>query len=157
MTSRTALLMWYIDRRGRITYSSTERCGPDSYDSASAMFSALIEGGFLPKGSKLGTMTLLYELKNVLLHEIPRHEIQRGDIFISGFEKGRLTEYAYCGAVLDYHHVIYCIESANGIVCGTNQGWSNRNVRWYRLSEPFDVYLKPLRRENNERKYVRDS
>lgn len=157
MASRTAVIQWYLDREGEVTYAQTKakRCGPESYDSASAMFSALIAGRFLPYGSGLGSMSLLVQLENVLLHEIRRNEIQAGDIFIAGFNREHLSEHAYTGVALDFHHVIYCIEDANGITRATNHGWSNRSVRWYRLAEPIDTNFKPSQRISGKRVFVR--
>lgn len=157
MTSRTAVIQWYLDHEGKVTYSSSksERYGPESYDSASAMFSALIAGRFLPYGSGLGTMSVLLQLNNVLLHEISRNEIQAGDIFIAGFQRNHLTEYAYTGVALDFHNVIYCIESENGIRRTKNHGWSNRSVKWFRLAEPIYTDFEPSKLISRERIFVR--
>lgn len=157
MASRTAVIQWYLDHEGKVSYAKTkvERCGPHSYDSASAMFSALIAGCFLPYGTALGTMSLLYQLDNVLLYEISRNEIQAGDIFIAGFNRDHLTDYAYTGVALDFHRVIYCIESADGIIQTTNHGWSNRTVKWYRLVEPAFGNDQPRRLRRGKRIFVK--
>lgn len=157
MASRTAVIQWYLDHEGKVTYakSKVKRCGPDSYDSASAMFSALIAGRFLPYGSGLGSMSLLLQLDNVLLHEIKRNEIQAGDIFIAGFKRKHLSEYAYTGVALDFHNVIYCIEDADGIIRSTNHGWSSRSVKWYRLAEPIDTDFKPRKYISGKTVFVR--
>lgn len=158
MTSRTAVIQWYLDHEGKVTYSSsrTKRCGPESYDSASAMFSALIAGRFLPYGTGLGTMSTLLQLNNVLLHEISRNEIQAGDIFIAGFNRHHLTENAYTGVALDFHNVIYCIESENGITRRNNHGWSNRSVKWFRLAEPIYTDFSPMSLISRKRIFVRN-
>lgn len=157
MASRTAVVQWYLDHEGEVTYdqSKLKRCGPESYDSASAMFSALIAGRFLPYGSGLGSMSLLVQLENVLLHEIRRNDIQRGDVFIAGFQRNHLTKHAYTGVALDFHNVIYCIEDANGITRSKNHGWSNRSVKWYRLAEPIDTDFKPLQKKLRQHVFVR--
>ncbi|XJS11069.1 peptidoglycan amidohydrolase family protein [Aerococcaceae bacterium WGS1372] len=157
MASRTAVIQWYLDREGKISYAKTEeeRLGPDTYDSASAMFSALIAGYFLPYGTTLGTMSFLYQLDNVLLYEISRNEIQAGDIFIAGFRRDHLTENAYTGVALDFHRVIYCIESADGIVQSTNHGWPSRSVKWYRLTEPTIANNKPRRLRSGKRIFIK--
>src|SRR5699024_7779051 len=49
-----ALIKWFEDRRGKVRYSmSYLRTGPNYYDCSSAVFSALIAGGFRPPGSAL--------------------------------------------------------------------------------------------------------
>lgn len=144
MTSRKALIQWYLDREGKVSYSTENRTGPHSYDSASAIFSALIAGGFLAQGTALGSMSLLYQLDTVLLHQINRREIQAGDIFIAGFRGNELGNGAYSGIVLDNSEVIYCKQSANGIERARIRLWSPYRVRWYRLAEPYNTHFKPI-------------
>lgn len=157
MASKTAVIQWYLDREGKISYAKNkaERFGPDTYDSASAMLSALIAGYYLPYGTTLGSMSFLYQLDNVLLYEISRNEIQAGDIFISGFRRDYLTDQAFTGVALDFHRVIYCIESADGIVQSTNHGWSNRSVKWYRLTEPTVENYKMRKVRRGRRLFVK--
>lgn len=151
MTSRKALIQWYLDREGIISYSSVDRLGPNSYDSASAMFSALIAGNFLPARSALGSVSVLYQLDTVLLHEINRRDIQEGDIFIAGFKGDGLSEDAYCGVVLSWSEIIYCKESAGGIERARIYPWSPFRVRWYRLAEPFSANFKPIMHQHGNR------
>jgi hypothetical protein len=54
------MIKWMTDREGKVTYSMTSRLGPKSYDCSSAVFLAMIAGGFLPIGSMGGRLAGLH-------------------------------------------------------------------------------------------------
>lgn len=56
--SKESMIQWMQNRLGKVTYSMTHRLGPNSYDCSSAVFLAMIAGGFLPSGSMGNTETL---------------------------------------------------------------------------------------------------
>lgn len=139
MTSRKALMQWYLDREGKVAYShqEQERLGPESFDSSSALFSALIAGQFLPEGTALESVEFLYRLNGVMMQEISRMDIQEGDLFIRGFGlNGNLKANAYCGVVLSQRQLITCSEKTQGIGRLSAIWIVPTTVRWYRLMEP---------------------
>lgn len=74
MASTEAVINWFRARQGRVTYSMTNRLGPNSYDCSSAVYFALIEAGFLPGGTSIGNTESLYRLEGSLLQPINRSE-----------------------------------------------------------------------------------
>lgn len=77
------MISWMTSKEGRITYSMTNRLGPNSYDCSSAVFFSLIAGGYLPKGS-MGNTETLFAMNGTFFKKISRAEVRRGDIFIAG-------------------------------------------------------------------------
>lgn len=51
MGSINNMIQWFKDREGKVNYSQDGRLGPNSYDCSSAVYFALIAGGFIPVGS----------------------------------------------------------------------------------------------------------
>lgn len=45
------MIQWMNERKGKVTYSMTNRYGPNSYDCSSAVYYALVFAGFLNAGS----------------------------------------------------------------------------------------------------------
>lgn len=78
---------WMTDRRGKVTYSMTNRLGPNSYNCSSAVFNTMIDGGFLPAGN-MGNTETLFSMVGTKLKKSSRAEVQRGGIFISGTPGG---------------------------------------------------------------------
>lgn len=136
MASRHKLIKWYKDQQGLVTYSQTNRRGPSSYDSAGAMFSALIYSDFLPKHTWIGDLSLLRQLEGSLLQPIAFDQIRRGDIFISCPQDPKSMGEGHTGVVIDRHRMIYCSEEYNGIVISKFKTWPHQDISWYRLAEP---------------------
>ena len=134
MASKRKLIKWYKDKQGLITYSRQDRQGPHSYDSAGAMFSALIYADYLPGHTWIGDMSLLRHLEGSLLHLIHFSQIRRGDVFIA--QAKNLQEEGYTGVVIDQKRMIYCGQDYDGIVISKFKRWPNYQVNWYRLAEP---------------------
>ncbi|WP_282919981.1 peptidoglycan amidohydrolase family protein [Ignavigranum ruoffiae] len=134
MASKHRLIKWYKDKQGLVSYSKENRGGPHSYDSAGAMFSALIYADYLPQHSWIGDLSLLLHLEGSLLHCIDYREVRRGDIFIS--TDPDQPQIGYTGVVIDRHRMIYCSEEYDGIVISKFRTWPSQELYWYRLAEP---------------------
>lgn len=102
------MIKWMEDRKGKVTYSMTSRLGPTSYDCSSAVFNALIAGGFLPSNTGIGNTETLFSMRGKLLKEISRVEVKRGDIFISGTPGGSNGSAGHTGIFLSNSSFIHC-------------------------------------------------
>lgn len=141
MASVEGVINWFKAREGKVTYSMHYRMGPNSYDCSSSMYFALIEAGFLPKGTAISNTDSLYRLEGSLLQAIGRGEVRRGDLFISGVKGGSGGSGGHTGVFLDNQTIIHCTLAPaygkNGIVTTPAQGWmgdySGLPVYYYRL------------------------
>ena len=106
---------WFRAREGKVTYSMDYRYGPSSYDCSSAVFYALIEAGFLPVGTGIGSTESLYALEGSLLQRISRSEVKRGDIFISGGRGTSAGANGHTGVFVSNSRIIHCNYGSNGI------------------------------------------
>lgn len=78
------MIDWFKEREGKIYYSQGNRMGPDSYDCSSAIYFALIYGGFLPEGTTIGWTGSLFDVDLPRIgKQISREECERGDIFVT--------------------------------------------------------------------------
>lgn len=121
-----ALIHWFSQRKGRVTYSQAARLGPDSYDCSSAVYFALIAAGMLPKGNRIGNTDTLYgDLAAYgwypLTPTAGHYHVQRGDIFIWG-EPGASGGHAgHTGVFLDANdQMIHCTCGWDGQRCLVN-------------------------------------
>lgn len=129
-----AMIKWFEDRLGKVKYSmSYLRVGPHYYDCSSAVFSALIAGGFRPKGSVLGSTETLYSLEGTLLIPIDFSEVQRGDIFVAGPKGGSSYGAGHTGVYYGDGKIIHCNYADNGISITGIAGRTGSPVHWYRL------------------------
>ena len=129
-----AMIKWFEDRLGKVRYSmSYLRSGPDYYDCSSAVFSALIAGGFRPKGSVLGSTETLYGLEGTLLIPINFSEVQRGDIFVAGPKGGSSGGAGHTGVYYGNNQIIHCNYADNGISISGIAGRTGSPLHWYRL------------------------
>lgn len=129
-----ALIKWFEDRRGKVRYSmSYLRTGPNYYDCSSAVFSALIAGGFRPPGSALGTTETLYSLEGTLLIPISSNELQLGDIFVAGPKGGSSGGAGHTGVYYGNNQIIHCNYADNGISVSGIAGRTGSPLHWYRL------------------------
>lgn len=77
------MIDWFKTREGKVYYSQTNRLGPEAYDCSSAVYYALIEGGFIAEGS-MGWTGSLYDITLPSIgHKITREECKYGDIFVT--------------------------------------------------------------------------
>ena len=124
MASVETVINWFRARQGKVTYSMNSRLGPNSYDCSSAVYFALIEAGFLSKGTGIGNTETLYNLEGSLLQPISRKEAQRGDIFISGGKGTSSGANGHTGVFLSNSSIIHCNYGSNGISeTSTEGGW----------------------------------
>lgn len=123
MASTEAVINWFRARQGRVTYSMTNRLGPNSYDCSSAVYFALIEAGFLAGGTSIGNTESLYKLEGSLLQPITRSEAKRGDIFVSGTKGASGGANGHTGVFLSNGQIIHCTYPLNGIGETAASGW----------------------------------
>ncbi|MCW6665850.1 glycoside hydrolase family protein [Aerococcaceae bacterium NML191219] len=114
------MIKWFRDRIGVTGYSQdlTLRQGPHYYDCSSAVYAALIEAGFLPKGTWLGGTSDLYRLEGNLFSRITRSEAKRGDIFIVGDHPGTHT-----GVFVSNTHIVHSVNEKHGMKETLLDGW----------------------------------
>lgn len=136
MASRRKLIQWFKDHQGMVSYSRDHRTGPDSFDGAGAMFSALIYADYLSKHCYVGTMAVLCQLEGSLLQPIQALEARRGDIFISKVQEGEGEGEGHTGVVYDRRRIIYCCREHDGIAVSRLMTWPGEVLSWYRLAEP---------------------
>jgi len=122
MPDINTMLKWMSDRADKVTYSMTNRLGPNSYDCSSAVYYALIAGGFLPQGTAIGnTETLFNDLeKNGWRQVQPNSDgsitAKRGNIFIWGNRGYTLGPAGHTGIFTnDKDQIIHCNYGYNGI------------------------------------------
>ena len=114
-TNLNKLVQWFKNHQGKITHSMINRFGPNTYDCSSAVFSALIYAGFLPKGTWLGNTESLFALENKLLIPIKESEARFGDIFVSGVKGYSNNDDGHTGIFTSNTQIIHCDSFANGI------------------------------------------
>ena len=154
MSSKDNMIGWMTARKGIITYSMDWklRQGPNHYDCSSAVFSALIAGGFVPTNTGLGNTETLFGLEGTLLIPIRRSEVRRGDVFVAGRKGGSLGSGGHTGIFLDNHTIIHCTYGYedNNIAVTPAKNWmgdySGLPVYYYRLAPVSGI--KPPITEN---------
>lgn len=128
------MIKWFTDRQGKVTYSMTSRLGPNSYDCSSAVFFAMIAGGFLPSGS-MGNTETLFSMSGTKLKEISRSEVKRGDIFVAGTPGASNGSAGHTGIFLSNGSFIHCSFFWNGIHTDTNDNYMSTKLahHFYRI------------------------
>ncbi|MGM0217635.1 peptidoglycan amidohydrolase family protein [Enterococcus sp. AZ126] len=122
MSDINTSLKWMSDRQGSVTYSMIYRYGPLSYDCSSAVYYALIAGGFLPPNSNIGnTETLFNDLERNGWQQVQpdtngNYPAKRGDVFIWGKRGFTLGAAGHTGIFVDDNdNIIHCNYGYNGI------------------------------------------
>lgn len=139
MASIDALMNFMYSKQGKVSYSMTARMGPYSYDCSSAVFFALIAGGFLKQGTGIGNTESLYRLEGTLLNPISRAQARRGDIFVAGKKGGSSGSAGHTGIFVNNSQIIHCTYSKGkyNFAVTTAEGWmgdySGLPVYYYRL------------------------
>lgn len=108
MANLEKMIKWMSDRQGKVSYSMTNRLGPNSYDCSSAVFNAMIAGEVLPSNTFIGNTETLYGLEGSVLLPISRSEVKRGDVFVSGVKGQSLGSGGHTGIFLDNSTIIHC-------------------------------------------------
>lgn len=139
MASIDAMMNFMYSKQGKVGYSMSARMGPYSYDCSSAVFFALIAGGFLKQGTAIGNTESLYRLEGTLLTPISRSEVRRGDIFVAGKKGGSAGSAGHTGIFIDNERIIHCTYSKGkyNFAVTPAKGWmgdySGLPVYYYRL------------------------
>lgn len=139
MASIDALMNFMYSKQGKVGYSMSARMGPYSYDCSSAVYFALIAGGFLKQGTAIGNTESLYRLEGTLLTPISRSEVRRGDIFVAGKKGGSTGSAGHTGVFVSNSQIIHCTYSKGkyNFAVTPAQGWmgdySGLPVYYYRL------------------------
>lgn len=124
---------WFYARQGQVTYSMTNRNGPNSYDCSSAVFYALMEAAYLPIGTWVGNTDTLFALENKILVPISRDQVRRGDIFIAGKKGNSAGAFGHTGVATSNSRIIHCNYTDNGISETVISGRTGEPCYWYRL------------------------
>lgn len=144
MASSDKMIQWMQNRLGKVRYSMSDRNDDrtddgdgKSFDCSSAVFNALIAGGFLPKGSFIGNTDTLFRMEGKLLQPISRADAKRGDIFVSGKKNASAGSAGHTGIFLSNSTIIHCTYSKGGIAITQAKNWmgdySGLPVYCYRL------------------------
>lgn len=144
-----SVINWFQIRKGKVTYSMTNRYGPNSYDCSSAVYYALMQGGFVAEGTFPGNTESLYQLEGKLLTPISRGEVRRGDIFVAGIKGNSSGSNGHTGVFFSNQTIIHCT-GGRGIVETQASGWmGGPPVYFYRLkgSEDNEGTSKPKKGE----------
>lgn len=128
------MIKWMTDREGKVTYSMTSRMGPNSYDCSSAVFFALVAGGFLPSGS-MGNTETLFAMSGTKLKKISRSEVKRGDIFVAGTPGQSNGSGGHTGIFLSNTSFIHCSYYWNGIHTDSHDSYMSTRLthHFYRI------------------------
>lgn len=128
------MIKWMTDREGKVTYSMERRLGPKSYDCSSAVFLAMIAGGFLPVGS-MGNTETLFAMSGTKLKKISRSEVKRGDIFVAGTPGQSNGSGGHTGIFLSNKSFIHCSYYWNGIHTDSHDSYMSTRLthHFYRI------------------------
>ncbi|MDT2973441.1 peptidoglycan amidohydrolase family protein [Enterococcus casseliflavus] len=134
MSSVENMIKWFKDREGKVTYSMERRLGPKSYDCSSAVFLAMIAGGFLPTES-MGNTETLFRMVGTKLKEISRSEVKRGDIFVAGTPGKSDGSGGHTGIFLSNQSFIHCSYYWNGIHTDSHDSYMSTRLthHFYRI------------------------
>lgn len=135
MGSINNMIQWFKDREGKVSYSQDGRLGPNSYDCSSAVYFALIAGGFIPEGSMGWTGSLHDTTLPPIAKKISRSECCRGDIFLSKY----WANDGHTGVFLDNSTIIHCNAYDNNIRTTVADGRMGPSpTEYYRLNDTND-------------------
>ena len=105
-------LEWFEQRKGKVTYSMTNRYGPNSYDCSSAVYSALVYAGIFESGKMGTTATLAKDLMDKGWEKVSSPS--KGDIFLwTAGQHG--DSYGHTGMFTRTDRIIHCNAGAGGI------------------------------------------
>lgn len=147
MASIDKMIKWMQDHHHSVCsarYSMTYRYGNPNYDCSSAVFYALIAGGFLPKNQFIGNTETLFALARAgKFKEIYNYkDVKRGDIFIRGGEGTSAGAGGHTGIFLAKDWIIHCNYPNNGISTNNMSEWLNTFLDRKRSSN--ERYFRPI-------------
>lgn len=105
-------LVWFSERKGKVTYSMNNRYGPNSYDCSSAVYSALVYAGIFDEGKMGTTSTLAKDLEDKGWKKTTSPS--KGDVFL--WTAGTHGDsYGHAGMFTSSDKIIHCNAGAGGI------------------------------------------
>ena len=138
-----SVMDWMFQAKNkRMTYDmGAGRNSEKQADCSSAVYRALIYGGFLKSDAYIGNTETLFSMgaKGSVMYEIKESEIDYGDIFVSGTPGNSLGAGGHTGFVLNKKEdtIIHMNYSDNGVKVTQRKGRmgdaSGRPVKYYRL------------------------
>ena len=145
MTSVDRMIDFALSKHHKVTYSMAypQRLGPEALDCSSFVYYALIAGGFLPKGARIGNTESLYKLKGRVFREIYDYrDVRRGDIFIRGIEGHSDGAYGHTGIFLRKGSIIHCNYTNNGVSINDETSFIGYYLNCRRSGE--ERYFRPI-------------
>lgn len=141
MANIETMIKWMENKKAQgVTYSQTYRLGPNSYDCSSAVYFALIAGGFFPSNMMGNTDTLFGHLEANNWKKLSivngSYAVKRGDIFIWGTRGASGGDNGHTGIFVDSaDNIIHCNFGYNGITV------DNHDVIWgYNRKPAVTIY-----------------
>ncbi|WP_241656094.1 peptidoglycan amidohydrolase family protein, partial [Enterococcus casseliflavus] len=129
------MIQWFKNREGKVSYNQNARLGPNSFDCSSAVYFALVDGGFIPAGSMGWTGSLQDTTLPPIANKISRAECRRGDIFLSKY----WANDGHTGVFLDNGTIIHCNAYDNNIRSTVADGRMGPSpTEYYRLNNTTD-------------------
>lgn len=137
------VMEWMFKARdNKMTYDmGAARTSSYAADCSSAVYRALIHGGFLPADSWIGNTETLFKMgaKGTVMYEIREDEIQHGDIFVAGVPGGSIGADGHTGFILNPFEdtIIHMNYGARGVSVTPRKGYMGDRrglpVKYYRL------------------------
>ncbi|MDD7383050.1 MAG: GH25 family lysozyme [Peptoniphilaceae bacterium] len=135
------MVNWFIEAKDNgLTYDMgyPQRVSDKAADCSSAVYRAMIEAGFLPKGSGIGNTETLFALgdKKSVMYKINENEIRYGDIFVAGYRGASAGAGGHTGVILDKDLIIHMNYRTDGVAITPRVGYMGDNsfpVSYYRL------------------------
>lgn len=137
------VIEWMFTARDKkMTYNmGAGRNSATQADCSSAVYRALIHGGFLNKDTWVGNTETLFQMgaKGTVMYEISENERQYGDIFVAGTPGGSMGAAGHTGFILNPHEdtIIHMTYGKNGVAVTPRKGYMGDGrglpVKYYRL------------------------
>ena len=137
------VMEWMFNARDkRMTYNmGAGRNSATQADCSSAVYRALIHGGFLNKDAWIGNTETLFQMgaKGTVMYEVKENDLQYGDIFVAGRPGGSIGAAGHTGFILNPHEdtIIHMTYGKNGVAVTPRKGYMGESrglpVRYYRL------------------------
>ena len=137
------VIEWMFTARDKkMTYNmGAGRNSATQADCSSAVYRALIHGGFLNKDTWVGNTETLFQMgaKGTVMYEISESERQYGDIFVAGTPGGSMGAAGHTGFILNPHEdtIIHMTYGKNGVAVTPRKGYMGDGrglpVKYYRL------------------------
>lgn len=132
----------FAARDKKMTYNmGAGRNSATQADCSSAVYRALIHGGFLNKDTWVGNTETLFQMgaKGTVMYEISENERQYGDIFVAGTPGGSMGAAGHTGFILNPYEdtIIHMTYGKNGVAVTPRKGYMGDSrglpVKYYRL------------------------